>query len=164
MAKKFLTVSTTLSAAVAAAGTFTMGYPVGTDEDSFAGYGHKANAIGNDMVSPTDFTLTFDATTTITFTYGSGKTTMPAGTLVRVQLNLPANLSTEMTKEVVDHAAVSVLSMVRVDLGTPSTIDPNKFAESQDVSSAGPITLTTTLNLLTGAGGTPFGRALICTG
>ena len=166
MSKKFLTVSTTLSADVAASGTFTVGYPTGTDEDSFAGYGHKAVAIGNVMSSPGDFTLSFGSAS-ITFTYAASKTTMPAGTKVSIDLNLPANLGREMTKLVVDNPGVSILTLVRVDLGSPLITDPNRIAESQDVSSAGAITLVSTaaqLLLSSGAGAAPFGRALICTG
>ena len=161
MAKKFLTVSTTLSAAVAAAGTFTVGYPAGTDEDSFAGYGHKANAIGNDMVSPTDFTLTFGSAS-ITFTYAASKTTMPAGTLVRIELNLPANLRTEMTKEVVDHPGVSVLTLVRVDLGSPLALDVDGIALSQDANIAANFVLEAAAALpgFVVAGPAPFGRNL----
>ncbi len=171
MSKKFLTVSTTLSAAVAASGTFTVGYPTGTDEDSFAGYGHKAVAIGNVMSSPGDFTLTFGSAS-ITFTYGSSKTTMPAGTKVSIDLNLPGNLVREMTKLVPDSPGVSILSLVRVDLGSPITKDPNGIYLSAGITAGTDIEGTTlladaahvavagTAELGSGfaAGGAPFGR------
>ena len=161
MAKKFLNVSTTLSADVAAAGTFTVGYPANTDEDSFAGYGHTANAISNNMASPGDFTLTFGSAS-ITFTYGSGKTTMPAGTLVRIGLNLPANEAREMTKLVVDHPGVSILSLVRVDLGSPLIADVDGIVVAEATTPAGNFTLTAAAALsgFATAGGAPFGRAL----
>ena len=98
MATKFLSVSTTLSSALAAAGTFTVGYPTGTDEDSFAGYGHKAVAIGNVMSSPGDFTLTFNSAS-IQFTYGSGKTTLPVGTKVSLDLNLRLGLEVDVQRD-----------------------------------------------------------------
>ncbi len=161
MAKKFLTVSTTLSAAVAASGTFTVGYPTGTDEDSFAGYGHKAVAIGNVMSSPGDFTLSF-GTASITFTYASGKTTMPAGTAISIDLNLPGNLKNEMTKLVVDNPGVSTMSLVRVDLGSPLVADVNGIAEAQNKNIDANLTLETRAGVAGFglAGGAPYGRAL----
>ena len=161
MAKKFLNVSTTLSADVAAAGTFTLGYPASTDEDSFASYGHTAQAISNNMTSPGDFTLTFGSAS-ITFTYGASKTTMPAGTLVRVGLNLPANEASEMTKLVVDHPGVSILSLVRVDLGSPLIADVDGIVVAAATTPAGSFTLTAAAALpgFATVGGAPFGRAL----
>jgi len=139
MSKKFLTVSTTLSAAVAAAGTFTVGYPVGTDEDSYAVYGHKAVAIGNVMSSPADFTLTFGSAS-ITFTYGSGKTTMPAGTKVSIDLNLPAENVRSAPKLSVSNPGVSIAALVRVDFGSPLIGDANGIFVSASIAAATPIT------------------------
>jgi len=98
----------------------------------------------------------------ITFTYGSGKTTMPAGTLVRIGLNLPANLRTEMTKEVVDHPGVSVLTLVRVDLGSPLIADVNGIAEAQNKNIGENLVLQARAGVAGFglAGGAPFGRAL----
>ena len=175
MSKKFLTVSTTLSAAVAAAGTFTVGYPEGTDEDSFAGYGHKAVAIGNVMSSPGDFTLTFGSAS-ITFTYGSGKTTMPAGTAVSIDLNLPGENVREAPKLVVDNPHVSMAALVRMDFGSPVLADANGIFESASITAAAPITgallVTTTgghvavagtaeLGMGLAAGGAAFGRSVV---
>ncbi len=161
MAKKFLTVSTTLSAAVAASGTFTVGYPTGTDEDSFAGYGHKAVAIGNVMSSPGDFTLTFGSAS-ITFTYAASKTEMPAGTKVSIDLNLPGNLVREMTKLVPNSPGVSTMTLVRVDLGSPLVADVNGIAEAQATTPAGDLTLQTRAGVAGFGlvGGAPFGRTL----
>ena len=161
MAKKFLNVSTTLSADVAAAGTFTLDYPASTDEDSFAGYGHTAQAISNNMTSPGDFTLTFGSAN-ITFTYGASKTTMPAGTLVRVGLNLPANEESEMTKLVPSHPGVSILSLVRVDLGSPLIADVDGIVVAAATTPAGNFTLTAAAAIggFAVVGGAPFGRGL----
>ena len=161
MSKKFLNVSTTLSSAVAASGTFTVGYPDNTDEDSFAGYGHKAQAIGNNMSSPGDFTLTF-GTASITFTYAASKTTMPAGTFIRIQLNLPAENVRKPSKVVVDHPGVSVLTLVRVDLGSPLIADVNGIAEAQNADEDAFLTLQTRAGVAGFGlvGGAPFGRNL----
>lgn len=158
----FRVVETTLSAALAASGTVTVAYPTGTDEDSFAGHGHKATGIGNVMSSPGDFTLTFGSAS-ITFTYGSGKTTMPAGTKLSVQLNLRG---TDREYEHVEDAAlatpgVSEPVLRRVDLGSPLVADVNGVAESQDLPTGGAVTLVSTpVDLTAGAGGSPYGRAL----
>ncbi len=175
MAKKFLTVSTTLSAAVAASGTFTVGYPTGTDEDSFAGYGHKAVAIGNVMSSPTDFTLSFGSGTTITFTYGSGKTTMPAGTKISIDLNLPAENVREAPKLVLDNPHVSMAALVRMDFGSPVVADADGIFASASIASAtdleGALLVATAAHVDTAgtaelgmglaSGGASFGRSLV---
>ncbi len=175
MSAKFLTVKTTLSADVAAAGTFTVNYPTGTDEDSFAGYGHKAVAISNVMASPGDFTLTFGSAS-ITFTYGSGKTTMPAGTTISIDLNLPGETVREAPKLVVDNPQVSMAALVRMDFGSPVVADANGIFESASITAAAPIEgalmVTTTgghvavagtaeLGMGLAAGGAAFGRSVV---
>jgi hypothetical protein len=161
MSKKFLNVSTTLSSAVVAGGTFTVGYPSGTDEDSFAGYGHKAQAIGNNMTSPGDFTLTF-ATGEITFTYAASKTTLPAGTFVRIQLNLPAEKARTVSKLVPDAPGLSILTLVRVDLGSPLISDVDGIVVAEATTPAGSMTLTAAAAIpgFSVLGGAPFGRCL----
>lgn len=175
MSNKFLTVETTLSSAVAASGTFTVGYPTGTDEDSFAVYGHKAVAIGNVMTSPGDFTLSFGSGTTITFTYGSGKTTMPVGTVISVDLNLPAASVREAPKLVLDNPQISMAALVRMDFGSPVVADPNGIFESANIDSAtdleGALIVTTAaqvdtagtgqLGIGAASGGAAFGRNVV---
>ncbi len=175
MANKFLTVSTTLSAAVAAGGTFTVGYPTGTDENSFAVYGHKALAIGNVMSSPGDFTLSFGTGLTITFTYGSGKTTMPAGTKVSIDLNMPAESVREAPKLVLDNPQVSMAALVRMDFGSPLIADTNAIFESASIAAAtdleGALIVATAaqvdvagtgqLGMGLAQGGAAFGRCII---
>lgn len=158
----FRTVETTLSADLAASGTVTVSYPANTDEDSFAGHGHKAVAIGNVMSSPGDFTLTFGSAS-VTFTYGSGKTTIPAGSKLAVQMNLRG---TDRDYEHAEDAAlatpgVSAPVLRRVDLGSPLVADVDGVAASQDLPTGGAVTLvSSTVDLRSGAGGAPYGRAL----
>lgn len=139
----FKVVDTTLSAAVAASGTFTIAYPTGTDEDTFAAYGHEAMAIGNFMTSPGDFTLTFNSAS-ITFTYGSGKTTLPVGTKVSVQLNMPEVSERGLEKYLpvapTTGPKASSASLVRVDLGSPIVGDANGVFESASITAAADIT------------------------
>jgi hypothetical protein len=163
MSNKFAIVSKTLSGDLAASGTTTFSYPTNTDEDSFAGYGHKAVGIGNIMSSPGDFTLTFGSAS-ITFTYAASKTTIPAGTVLTLELNLPAEKARTASKLVPDHPGVSVLTLVRVDLGSPLTSDPNGISEASSPTGTGNLTLGGALasdgvvDLTTGEGATPFGR------
>jgi hypothetical protein len=178
MSASFKVVNSTLSSDLAAAGTFTFNYPTGTDENSYAVYGHIAvvgAGFGVVMLSPADFTLTFGTGTTITFTYGSGKTTIPAGSVVSVQLNLPAEKGREGPLLVVDNPLVSLAALVRVDFGSPVVADADGIFASASITSAAPITGAT---MVTGAahvtvagtaelgvgfanGGAPFGRNVV---
>ena len=155
----FKIVSKTLSGSLAASGTTTFNYPASTDEDSFASWGHKAIAIGNVLSSPADFTLTFGSAS-VTFTYASGKTTIPAGSVLTLQMNLPGEDSEKVPKLTVSHDHVSLMGLVRIDLGSPVVADVNRIVEAQDLTAGGAATLTATLDLADGPGGAPFGRNL----
>ena len=167
----FKVVSKTLSGDLAASATTTFSYPASTDEDSYSSWGHKAVAIGNVMSSPGDFTLTFGSAS-VTFTYASGKTTIPAGSVLTLQMNLPGEDRQETPKLTVDHDHVSLMSLLRVDLGSPLTADPNGIYESAAITAAAPITGSLLLDaaalvsgnvglLGVGAGAAPFGRNIV---
>lgn len=159
----FKIVSKTLSADLAASGTTSFSYPASTDEDTFAGYGHKAEAIGNSMSSPGDFTLTF-ATGGITFTYGASKTTIPAGTVVDLQLNLAGADDKDLKPDPLNElpGGVRRMAVVEIDLGSPLVADVNGVVEAATPTTANfAFTLTAgAADLATGAGGAPFGRNL----
>lgn len=161
----FKIVKKTLSADLAAAGTTTFNYPAGTDEDSFAGYGHAAVAIGNVMASPADFTLTFGSAS-VTFTYGAGKTTIPAGEEVSLQLNLRGADDSLKRIEPLGGSGTVEQKVVRVDLGSPAVLDADGIAAAQAVAAPGNLTLNGALasggavDLVSGAGGSPYGRAV----
>lgn len=163
----FKIVSKTLSADLAASGTTTFNYPASTDEDSFASFGHVAIAIGNVMTSPGDFTLTFGSAS-VTFTYAASKTTIPAGSEISLQMNLPGEDDGRVAKTAPDSDHVSLMSLVRVDLGSPLVADVNGVAEAQSPTGSGTLTLNGdlvadgTVNFMTGAGAAPFGRAVTC--
>ncbi len=133
----FKNVSTILSADVAASGTFTVGYPSLTDAGFFADTkGHKL-WIGDhqklyDYIE--DFTLTFGASS-ITVTLGSSLTTAPAGSGVRVQLDMAGVDSFDKIHN--DNLAkVAVGAVLLIELGAPDTADPNGICESQSITSA----------------------------
>jgi hypothetical protein len=157
----FKIVDKTLSAALAASGTTTFGYPTGTDEDSFAGYGHVATAIGNVMNSPGDFTLAFNSAS-IAFTYAASKTTIPAGSKLSLQLNLPGqdDKSKSMDPDPLNTVpGVSMAQVVRIDLGSPAVLDVDSIVDAKDVTTAGAATMVSaTVTCHTGAGAAPFGR------
>ncbi len=157
----FKIVSKTLSGDLVAGATTTFSYPASTDEDSFASWGHVALAIGNVMTSPGDFTLTFGSGS-VTFTYAASKTTIPAGSLLRLQMNLPGEDAQRAPKLTVNHDHVGLMGLVRVDLGSPLVADVDRICEAQDLSSGGAAVLTVPagVDLSTGAGAAPFGRCL----
>lgn len=131
----------TPSSAVATGGTITFSYPAGTSAGSYGSYGHKAWADGLQShlsVDNGDFSITLGASD-ITFTW-NGSTSIPANTEVALQLNrvgqddgrpydlVAAGVTTKRT---------AFTPVVRVDLGSPDTADPDGILESQDLTSAG---------------------------
>lgn len=80
-------VTTMLSAALAAAGTFTVAYPQGFDTGSFyAAYGHKiVNSSGDKFNFPADFTLSFGASS---ITVTSVTMVQAAGTTLSIDLQM----------------------------------------------------------------------------
>lgn len=131
-------VETTLSAAVATAGTFTVGYPAGTTDGHFAG-GHKHRMVANQTLfeAPDDFTLSF-GDTSITVTY-NGSTTLAAGSAVTLELDRPGD--GEQTKVKRDDDSLVTLpknvtktELFFVDFGSPLTADADGIAASQSVA------------------------------
>lgn len=125
-------VTATPSAAVASAGTIEFAYPAGRSAGNYAGFGHKAelhglmNSISQDAG---DFSLAF--TTVITLTY-NGSTSIPAGSLVSLQVNM-AGQDDGMQYVAPLQKRMTAAPVYRIDLGTPKAIDDNAIAESQSV-------------------------------
>lgn len=138
-------VSSTLSADVAAGGTFTISYPTGFDEGHFDNtHGHILVTGANDKYnSPGDFTLTF-GTSNITVTTGSGMPTLPANTKVWVQLDLQGDDKGDVD-DLRSIERVARAELLLVNLGAPDTADPNGYVESQDLTSAGVFSVDTTV-------------------
>lgn len=128
----------TLASAVASAGTFTVSYPDGTTAGSFATYGHKLYARGLQAHFTQDagqISLSFGASN-ITVTY-NGSTSIPANTVVTVQLNERGADDRLAEKDLQGMKRMSFNTPVRIDLGAPDTADADGILESQDLTAAG---------------------------
>lgn len=145
----FRNITIVVSADLVAGGTVTLNYPSNTDEDSYATYGHTAEAIGVSMVSPADFDLTFGSAN-ITFTYGAGKTTIPSGSQLAVGVNLPEATDREapvLGPVVPTHGPkASMNGLLYVDLGSPVASDADGIFESAAITAAADITGTLLLD------------------
>lgn len=152
----FKTVSTTLASSVATSGTFTVPYPDGTDAGAFVGgTDNKMTAMQSVFEQPAGFTLSF-GTSNITVTY-KGATTIPAGELVRLQLDmaggdeetqlLAEDSATGATTQLPD--SVSLANLVRVELGAPDAADADGVCASQ----AGTASTAMTINGALASGG-----------
>lgn len=147
-------VQTTLTSALAASGTFAIGYPAGTTPGHFTGgLKHKlATGSGNVFDAPKYFTLTFGASS-ITVNWGSGSPTLPAGTVVYVQLD-QAGYKSDAVQNAIDpplansfHVADKLLS-----LGSPITADADGLSVSQTVTGAGTAALLNGALVVSGVG------------
>lgn len=138
-------VETTLSADVAASGTFTVSYPDGRSAGSYGGtYAHKMGALQSIYESPTDFTVSFDATV-ITVTWGSSETTLPAGTDVVLQFDRLGVDNNEPDRAVLPSDKIQRAGYAIIDLGSPITADTDnmvKAATSTELPNAETVTYT----------------------
>lgn len=143
----FKTVETTLASAVATSGTFTVAYPDGTNAGTFRGGSKNVMTAMNAVFQqPDGFTLSF-GTSNITVTY-LGATTIPAGTLVRLQLDEAGSAAAEDlhgvvgdTTTLVDIAdGVTKAEILYIELGAPDVADPDGVCEAQS-GAAGALTL-----------------------
>jgi hypothetical protein len=128
------TVSGILAAAVATAGTFTVGYPTGTTRGDFStGVSHKLSALGAIFSAPEDMTLSFGASS-VTVTY-NGATTLPAGTPFTFQFDrLGASNPVYDAESGVALYTPCVLG--NLDLGSPGAPDADGYAASQSIAAA----------------------------
>lgn len=133
----FKKADTTVSAAVAQNGTFTVSYPAGTNSGTYFGsITHQMWVAGHQKLytSPAGFTLAFGASN-ITVTY-KGTTPIPANTRVSLQLDL---LGSD-TKVVDFHPGSALRSIgfatMMVNLGAPVAGASNSIATSQALLAA----------------------------
>ena len=134
----FKVVTQTLAAALAAAGTFTVAYPTGTNAGSFFGaVGHKiVTGAGDIYSSPDNFTLTFD---TANITVTSVDMAVATDTRVYIQLEIRGENDGDPTvPRTID--GVYDAALVTINLGAPDTIDVNGVFEAVS-QTAGAITL-----------------------
>lgn len=132
-------IETTLSAAVADNGTFTVSYPSGKSAATYTGaHKHKMAALQTIYEAPVDFTLTFGASN-ITVTW-KADVTLPAATKVRLQVDRLGTDSREPEKAIVNERIVKS-PLTLLDLGSPATADADGVAASQSVSANANFTL-----------------------
>lgn len=127
-------VSFTTSAAVATNGTVAVNYPTNRTAGDYRTLGHLAYARGlmNALAYGSGFTLTF-GTSSITFTY-KGTTSIPAGTLVTLELDVVgSNISTTPYPPVSVKRANRDM-ILRMSLGAPAATSSNFLVVSASVS------------------------------
>jgi hypothetical protein len=143
----FKTSQTTLGSQVITNGTFTMSYPANTSAGSFAAYGHKlwVDKFQRLLSSPSDFTVSFGASD-ITVTY-KGTTTLPAGARVNAQFNTEGTDNGELVERLQNPTVLraALANLTEVNLGSPDTADTDGFFASQDLTSAGVASVSTTV-------------------
>lgn len=146
-------VTATLASALAASGTVTLSYPSGRSKGNYSGAigqgvsgGHQASVNNtNTYFAPNDFTLTFNANASgITFTWGAGKPTLPAGTQLRVQLERRGQNDRRLG-EAVGINNVFECPAYLIDLGSPVAGATTAVTTAQLKGSAGNLTIDGTL-------------------
>lgn len=135
----FDVIEVAVGSAVAQSGTIVIPYPDGRYSGSYESYGHSIFARGlQKAFSQDDGNISVAFTSEITITY-KGATSIPANTVVTVQLNR-AGVDREGVA-VLPEGVVPLLPYL-IDLGTPDTLDTDGVAEAQNVSEDGYFDLT----------------------
>ena len=129
-------VSFTASAAIATNGTATVNYPTSRTAGDYRTLGHLAYARGLNSVLAlgSGFTLTF-GTSSITFTY-KGTTSIPAGTLVTLELDVAGANNNYGSSPVFPPNAVKRAfpdRVLRMNLGAPAAASSTLLATSVSV-------------------------------
>lgn len=143
----FKNVEFSLASAVANAGTVTVGYPTGFSQGHFdwTPGKHKLVVAGNLYSAPEDFTLTFNVNaSSITLTNASG-VTWAASSACNLQLDLPG-ADDKKVDAVADQDRVRQVpaQLALLSLGSPATADADGYCASQDLTSAGVFSTSTT--------------------
>jgi hypothetical protein len=136
----FDVVEVALASAVAQDGTFAFAYPEGMYSGSYVAYGHRMFARGlQKEFSQDDGNMSVAFTTEITVTY-KGATSIPANTVVSVQLNRVGG-EIGVDKPLPD--GVTPLLPYVIDLGTPLALDEDGVAVAQNAGEDAFLTLST---------------------
>jgi hypothetical protein len=129
-------IETVLSAALAASGTLTLSYPIGTNPGTFVGgKRHKVvTGAGDKFDSPKYFTLSYGASN-ITLTWGSSSPTLPVDTKLFIQLDI-AGSSSQSTVESANPplSNAKAAAMKVIEWGAPLAAVSNGVSSSQSVS------------------------------
>ena len=126
-------VSGALSAAVPAAGTFTITYPDGYSKGTFDLQGVNSLVIGGNVYrQPKDFTVSFGASS-VTVT-NAGSSTWPAGAAFFFGFAL-SGVSGNRPVDIRNNFRMNEEAAIRIRLGSPATADADGVSESQSVSS-----------------------------
>ena len=131
-------IETTLSAALAPAGTLTLSYPTGSNPGTFVnGKRHRVvTGSGDAFPAPKYFTLSYGASS-ITLTWGSSSPTLPTGTKLFIQLDA-AGSSPQRTEEAAGPGLNNTagVALKLVDWGAPLTADADGVCASQSISAS----------------------------
>ena len=141
------TIEVLLASALAAAGTFTVDYPSGFDENHFSSVGHKiAVKNGGLLLQGRDFGITF-AKTQATVTLAAGMATIPAGTTLFVEMRLKGERDF-LDLATLDAAGnrISRRHVIEVNFGAPAAIVANGICESQNRTGAGVLLINGSLS------------------
>lgn len=134
---KFMSVSATLASTVGAGASFTIAYPAEMSRDDFVG--GTDHFIFTQSYRPLsakagDFSVLFGASN-ITVTNNAG-IALPVGTLVTLHLDKAEMDSAALSDPPADPASMSVVQMVKINLGKPATSDADGIVVSQACTAA----------------------------
>jgi hypothetical protein len=143
-------IRTTLASALAAAGTFTVGYPQGSDTGSYyKAFGHKiVTSTGDTYSSPTDFTVTLGASSV---TVTSVTMALAAGTALFVQFEKVGQDDGKAAQTDIRSVLKRTVSSptILINLGAPDTADIDSMidgATSTELPNATSVTYTPATN------------------
>lgn len=123
-------VNVAIGTAVAQSGTIVFPFPEGKGAGAYVGYGHSMFARGlQKWFSQDGGDISVAFTTEVTITY-NGATSIPANTIVSVQLNRAG----DNRADIIEGLPNSVTPMLpyRIDLGAPLTLDTDGVAVAQN--------------------------------
>lgn len=125
-----------LGSGVASAGTIVFPFPAGACDGAYANFGHTMFAEGlQRFFSQDNGGIAVAFTTEVTVTY-NGATTIPANTVVTIQLNRRGGERAAVIPSTVVSYAPYLL-----ELGAPTTIDVDRVCAAQNIGAAGDLVI-----------------------
>lgn len=144
MASKYDVVEKTLGSAVGAGGSFTVAYPTGrTAEDYLGATDHMitSQSYRTLFAKTGDFTIT-PGPSTISVVLNTGLA-MANGSVLYISLDR-AEASADEVVTLANPDKMTLMMPVKITLGAPATADADGFVESQNLTSAGVFSVSTT--------------------